>query len=88
MDYINLDQEEQEIVNAIEADDFEFKSIPNVAAENKRYQRVAAETLRKTRNVNIRLSESDVMRLKAKAIRKGLPYQTLIASILHQYGNR
>lgn len=88
MKYLELDQEEQEILTAIDADDFEFRSIPKVEAEKSRFGRIATEMLRKTKNINIRLAESDVIKLKAKAMRKGLPYQTLIASILHQYGNR
>jgi predicted DNA binding CopG/RHH family protein len=88
MEYINLDKEERDIVKVIDADDFEFKSIPNVTVENRRYRRIASEALRKTKNVNIRLSEDDVLKIKAKALRKGLPYQTLISSVLHQYGNR
>ena len=43
------------------------------------------ESARKTRNINIRISESDLDQLKARSRREGLPYQTLIASILHKY---
>lgn len=47
-------------------------------------QVVARDTLNKTRNTNIRLSERDLYKLKAKAIEEGIPYQTLAFSILHK----
>ena len=40
---------------------------------------------RKTKNINIRISEYDLDRLRDKSVSEGLPYQTLIASILHKY---
>lgn len=45
----------------------------------------ARATLRKDRRINIRLSDRDVIGLQAKAAEEVLPYQTLIASILHKY---
>lgn len=43
--------------------------------------------LLKSKNVNIRMSESDWNKLKIKAAKNGLPYQTLMSAILHQYAN-
>lgn len=54
------------------------------AQEKKRYQGYVAATLNKTKNINIRLSENDLLRLRAKALREGIPYQTYIASLLHK----
>jgi predicted DNA binding CopG/RHH family protein len=85
MKYYELTKEEKEIL-----DDFEegkLKSIENLEAEKKRFQAIAKNTLNKTKNINIRLSERDVQKLKAKAAREGIPYQTLAASILHQNSN-
>ena len=45
----------------------------------------ALEKIRKTRNVNIRISESVLEQLKRRAQEEGIPYQTLISSILHKY---
>ena len=42
-------------------------------------------TLRKNSRINIRLSENDLQAIQTKAIQEGLPYQTLIASVLHKY---
>jgi predicted DNA binding CopG/RHH family protein len=45
----------------------------------------ALEKIRKTRNVNIRISESVLEQLKRRSQEEGIPYQTLISSILHKY---
>lgn len=47
----------------------------------------AKATLRKNRNINIRLSENDLESIKLLAAREGLPYQTLIGSLIHKYAN-
>jgi len=59
--------------------------VKNLKKEIARYQEVARYTLAKTRTINIRLSEKDLQKVKAKAAEKGLPYQTFIGSLLHQY---
>lgn len=82
MKYYVLDKEEREILEAVEKG--KFKSVPNLKEEKKRLQVIAGNTLNKTRNINLRLSERDVQKLKAKAVKQGIPYQTLASSILHQ----
>lgn len=64
-----------------------FKSIPNVKKEIARYREYAKSTLHKNKRINIRISEIDVVRIQCKAVENGLPYQTLISSILHKYAN-
>ncbi|MFZ1402742.1 MAG: antitoxin, partial [Anaerolineae bacterium] len=49
------------------------------------YQAYARATFRKDRRVNIRLTEKDLVGLQLRALEEGLPYQTLMASILHKY---
>lgn len=78
----DLDPEEQEVLDAFE--NGEFESTPNFDERKKELQRIAKNTMNKTRNINIRLSERDLYRLKAKAIEEGIPYQTLASSILHK----
>lgn len=80
---LKLDPEEQEINDAIESG--KLRVVPLLAREKKGIQAIAKYTLEKTRNINIRLSERDVHRLKAKAMEEGIPYQTLAASLLHKY---
>jgi predicted DNA binding CopG/RHH family protein len=41
----------------------------------------------KKKAISIRLLESDIERIKAKSLSQGLPYQTLISSLIHQYAN-
>ena len=82
MKYYVLDQEEQEILEAFEQG--KIKSAPNLKEEKKKLKTIAKNTLNKTRNINLRLSERDVQKLKAKAVKLGIPYQTLASSILHQ----
>ncbi len=77
-----LDKEEFDILEAYEKG--EFKSVPNLEKRKKELQEIAKNTLNKTRNINIRLSERDLYRLKAKAMEEGIPYQTLASSILHK----
>lgn len=83
MKYFELDEYEKEVLQAFNSG--KLKPIKNMSQELKRYQAIARETLNKTKNINIRLPNRDLQKLKAVAMRKGLPYQTLISSVLHQY---
>lgn len=85
MKYYELDKEEQEILDSVERG--EWKPVKNLAAEKRRLRQIARNTLNKTRNINLRLSERDLQKLKAKAIKEGLPYQTLASSVLHRIAN-
>lgn len=82
MKYFELDKEEQEILDAYERG--EFKSVKNFAKRKKLLEEYARNTLNKTRNINIRLTERDLYKLKAKAAQEGIPYQTLAASLIHR----
>lgn len=86
MKYYELDTEEREELEAIEdaLENGELKSAPEFEKRKKELQQIAKNTLNKTKNINIRLSERDLYRLKAKAIEEGIPYQTLASSILHK----
>ncbi|OGG12447.1 hypothetical protein A2875_01830 [Candidatus Gottesmanbacteria bacterium RIFCSPHIGHO2_01_FULL_46_14] len=82
---LKLDREEQEINEAIESG--KLQTTPLSSGEINRLKATAKATLEKTRNINIRLSERDVLRLKTKAMEEGIPYQTLAASLLHKYAS-
>ena len=86
MKYFELDKNEEKILNDLETG--EFKSVKKIKTETARYQQYAKNTLSKTRNINIRLSDKDLQKIRALAAEKGLPYQTFISSLLHQYSNR
>ena len=51
-------------------------------------EEAARNTLNKTKNINIRLSEKDLHKLKVKAAEDGIPYQTLAGSVLHRFANK
>ena len=78
-----LDKEEQEILNAIETGEWEL--VKPKKAELAHYAEVASNTFRKDQRMNIRISKADLNRIKAKAAEEGIPYQTLVASIIHKY---
>lgn len=79
----NLDAEEQTLSDAL--DRGEFESVKNLAREKKRIREAATNYLKKQAKITIRLSTSDLERIKELAAYEGLPYQTLIGSILHKY---
>ena len=75
---IKLDAYEKEIEKNIDS------FVPVSKSERKRIEALIARS-RKKRNINIRISEQDLYGLRIKASREGIPYQTLISSILHKY---
>jgi predicted DNA binding CopG/RHH family protein len=79
----DLDNEEEELLTSFEKG--EWKSVKNVDKEKKRARKTATQTMRKDVRINIRLSSTDIFNIKKIAAFEGLPYQTLIASILHKY---
>lgn len=78
-----LIQEERELLTAVERG--EWRSVRNLDKERTHYQGYARATLKKDRRINIRLSQKDLDALQTLALEGGIPYQTLIASILHKY---
>jgi predicted DNA binding CopG/RHH family protein len=78
-----LDLEEKELLESYERD--EWQSVPNLVSESDRYRRYASATFRKDKRVNIRISQKDLAAIQKKALEEGIPYQTLISSILHKY---
>lgn len=83
MDNIELDEEEREILEAFERGD--LKPAADKEAIIARLQSYAEASARKDRRVNIRLTAADLAALQSVAIEEGIPYQTLMASILHKY---
>jgi predicted DNA binding CopG/RHH family protein len=77
-----IDRYEREIISA-----FDKGKLTSVAtkAELARFKAAARATALKDRRVNIRLSSGDLSDIQAKALEEGVPYQTLIASVLHKY---
>ena len=78
---IDLDEEEKEILEAFE----EGRLVP--ARDTAHLQKMARETLKKRRSINIRISENDLSALQRRAAREGIPYQTMIGSVLHKFAS-
>lgn len=76
-----LTHEERELLNSVERG--EWRSIGK--ASLKRYVRAARHALKKDQRLNIRISQADLEEIQTKAYQEGLPYQTLISSVLHKY---
>jgi len=83
MNKIKLDKEEQNILDSFERG--EWKSVKNVKQEIQKHQEYAHQTLKKDKRVNIRISSRVLDELQARAIEDGIPYQTLISSILYRF---
>ena len=86
MKYFELDKKEKEIL--ADFDRGVFTSVKKAKSEKVKYQNYAKLTLNKSKNINIRLSEKDLAKIKSKAVAKGLPYQTLLSSLIHQYADK
>ena len=77
-----LDQEEKDILDAFESG--KYKSV--LTDDRKKSLAEAAEnTFKKDKRINIRLSSHDLDALQRRALREGVPYQTLVSSVLHKY---
>ena len=79
-----LDKEEKDILNSYNKE--EWKSVKR-SKGIKQLQTLADSTIKKNLRVSINISKRDFDELQKKAIREGIPYQTLISSILHKYEN-
>jgi predicted DNA binding CopG/RHH family protein len=80
---IKLDSEEEEILEAFESGKLE--RVENPENEIKRHKVIAEATFKKDARINIQLSSRDLRAMQARALREGIPYQTLVSSILHKY---
>lgn len=78
----NLGPEELKLLEALESDEFESTLTPDRKAG---LEAMAAETFKKDKRVNIRISNRDLIAIKSQAQKEGIPYQTLISSIIHKY---
>ncbi len=77
-----LSKEEKQILKDFEAG--EFKSILT-PKRKKMLQAAADETFKKDKRINIRISSRDLESLQRRALEEGIPYQTLVSSVLHKY---
>ncbi len=80
-----LDQEEKDLMESVERD--EWQPIRNITEEKEKAMLAARNTLKKDKRINLRLTQKDYHQIQIKAIEEGIPYQTLISSLVHKYLN-
>ena len=83
MNKIKLDKDEQEILKSFEKG--EWKTVQNIEKEIIKHQQYARNTLKKDKRVNIRISSKVLEEIQALAVENGIPYQTLMSSVLQRY---
>lgn len=77
-----LDKDEQELINEFEAGEF----VSDLSKDRRTFlAQAAGETFKKDKRINIRISTRDLEALQRRALEEGLPYQTLVSSVLHKY---
>ncbi|RLA19936.1 MAG: antitoxin [Gammaproteobacteria bacterium] len=76
----NLNNEEKELLESYENDEW-----VSISEDVNKYKAAAKNTFKKNKRVNIRISEVDLELLQERALIEGLPYQTLMSSVLHKY---
>ncbi|HCT84690.1 MAG TPA: hypothetical protein DF296_05775 [Candidatus Margulisbacteria bacterium] len=79
----NLNKDENDILQSFEQG--ALKSVITNKSQLDKFKKAATATLQKNKRINIRVSEKDLNDIKLKAVDEGLPYQTLISSVLHKF---
>ena len=83
---MKLEADEKELLESVERGEWQVRARGG-KRERARYGRYAKATFRKDRRLNIRMSSKDLEAIQKRALAEGLPYQTLIASLLHKYAS-
>ncbi|MEA2072627.1 MAG: antitoxin [Campylobacterota bacterium] len=81
---MKMDEYELDLLDAIETAD-EFDRVENFEDELLEAKMAANNFLKKTKNVNIRIPEFDMLMLKRRSAELNIPYQTILSSLIHQY---
>jgi predicted DNA binding CopG/RHH family protein len=81
----SLNKEEKDLLNSFDND--EWKNISNMSKEINKHIAYAKATNLKDKRVNIRISQKDLESIQRKALEEGIPYQTLISSLIHKFIN-
>ncbi len=80
-----LDQEEKNLMESVKRG--EWQPVKNITEEKEKAMLAARNTLKKDKRINLRLTQKDYYQIQIKAIEEGIPYQTLISSLVHKYIN-
>jgi predicted DNA binding CopG/RHH family protein len=81
---MKMDEYELELLDSVEATT-EFQRVENFEEELLEAKLAANNFLKKTKNVNIRIPEFDMLMLKRRSAELNIPYQTILSSLIHQY---
>ena len=77
-----LDKHERALAQSLEKE----KWVSDLTKKEKQqYEEYARYSLNKQRRINIRMTERDLKKIRAKAIEEGIPYQSLISMLIHKY---
>jgi predicted DNA binding CopG/RHH family protein len=77
-----MDKDEKELIKSLENEEWVSDLTKK---EKKQYQEYARYSLNKRKRINIRMTERDLKKIRAKAIEEGIPYQSLISMLIHKY---
>ena len=82
MNKVKLSREEKELLEAVEAGEFESGL---TESRKEELQSIARNTVKKDKRINIRISNRDLTAIQSRASEEGIPYQTFVSSIIHKY---
>ena len=82
MSKLRLSKEEKELLESVESGDYESTLIE---ARRKELEGAATYTFKKDKRINIRISNRDLIAVQSRASEEGIPYQTMVSSIIHKY---
>lgn len=82
----------KQILQELEAEQAEYEALEYVTADNQEseianFKANVVANVKQKKAINIRALEADIIKIKSKALSKGIPYQTLINSVIHQFAN-
>lgn len=80
-----LDKDESDMIKSLENN--EWQPVTDFNQQKKAAVEAARNTLKKDKRINLRLTQKDYHQIQIKAVEEGIPYQTLISSIIHKYLN-
>jgi len=78
-----LNREEKALIESLEGEN--WRSVKDIEGWKSLLSKTATNTLTKDQRMNIRITKNDLDGIKSKAVEEGIPYQTLVASIIHKY---
>ncbi|MCD6212764.1 MAG: hypothetical protein J7J02_07250 [Sulfurovum sp.] len=86
------DMKREQILQELEAEQAAYEAVDYVAIGNQESEKAmfkanVVANVKQKKAINIRALEADIIKIKSKALSKGIPYQTLINSVIHQFAN-